>query len=48
MKNFKITYKRNNGSIDFEIVLCKTSKLNKAINNYYFNIDAEILIVEEC
>lgn len=47
MKSFKITYQRYNGTIDTEIVNCKTIKLNKSINDYYFNINAEILKVEQ-
>lgn len=47
MRTFKITYKRLNGTVDVEIVDCKTIKLNKSINNYYFNINAEILKVEQ-
>lgn len=46
MKTFKITYKRQNGSIDFEIVTAKSKKLNKQINNYYYHINAEILSIE--
>ena len=46
MKSFKITYKRANGTIDFEVVSAKSNKLNKSIHNYYYNIDAEILSVE--
>lgn len=47
MKNFKVTYKRENGTIDFEVVNCKTVKLTKIINNYFNNINAEILSVDE-
>lgn len=47
MKNFKITYKRENGSIDTEIVMCKSEKLNKNIQNYYFYINAEIISIDE-
>lgn len=47
MKNFKITYKRENGTIDTEIVMCKSDKLNKKIHNYYFHINAEILSINE-
>ena len=46
MKNFKITYERENGTIDFEIVSAKSNKLTKSIHNYYFNINAEILSIE--
>ncbi len=47
MKTFKITYQRDNGTIDFEIVNCKSAKLTKIINNYFNNINAEILSVNE-
>jgi hypothetical protein len=47
MRTFEITYQRSNGTIDTEIVNCKTAKLNKSINDYYFNINAEILKVEQ-
>lgn len=47
MKNFKVTYKRENGTIDFEVVTCKTVKLTKTINNYFNNINAEILSIYE-
>jgi len=43
MKNFTITYKRDNGTVDTETVSCKTAKLTKTIHNYYFHINAEIL-----
>jgi len=45
MKNFKIEYKRENGSVDFENVFCKSEKLTKSIMNYFFNINAEILTI---
>lgn len=46
MNSFKITYKRANGTIDFELVSAKSNKLTKSIHNYYYNIDAEIISIE--
>ncbi len=47
MKNLKIEYKRENGSIDFEEVSCKTIKLTKSIRNYFNDINAEIISITE-
>ena len=47
MKTFTITYKRENGSISTEEVQCRTVKLNKTITDYYLNINAEILNIEQ-
>jgi hypothetical protein len=46
MKIFKVIYQRENGTIDFEIVKCKSNKLTKTIHNYFSNINAQILTVE--
>lgn len=45
MKEFKIEYKRENGTTDTETVFCKSVKLTKSIRDYYFHINAEILNV---
>lgn len=47
MKEFKIIYRRENGTIGFETVNCKTIKLTKKIKNYFSNINADIIVVEE-
>ena len=47
MKNFKITYKRENGTIDTEIYKCRSIKLTKSINMHFYYIDAEIIKIEQ-
>lgn len=47
MKTFKITYKRENESIDTETVKAKSNKLSKSINDYFFNINSEIITIKE-
>ena len=47
MKELKIEYKRENGSVDFETVFCKSIKLTKSIRNYFFHINADILNIVE-
>ena len=47
MKQFKVTYQRENGTIDFEVVLAKNEKsAEKKMSRYCYHINAEILSTE--